>query len=330
MSNNGVNNNINININNYDVIIIGSGPAGYTAGIYTSRANLNVVIFEGVQPGGQLTTTNEVENFPGFDKGISGPELMYLMKNQAEKFGSKCISETVTKVDFSKQPYVVSTDASKTYTASSVIIATGATARTLKTESEQKYWGFGISACATCDGFFYRGKKVFVVGGGDTAMEDAIYLTRFAESVTIVHRRQGFRASQIMLDRAKQNPKITFLLDSVIEEFLGETKNNIKSLTGVNIRNTITGEISYHALDGVFLAIGHTPNTKLFENILELDADGYIITNSKNSCTNIPGVFVCGDVQDSTYRQAITAAGSGAKAGIDAERWLMERSTASI
>lgn len=310
--------------NHSDVIIIGSGPAGYTAGIYTSRANLNVTIFEGYQPGGQLTITNDVENFPGFPKGITGPELMFEMKQQAERFNAKCINENIKKVDFSKRPFTVYNENDVAYTADSIIIATGATARTLGTESEKKYWGFGISACATCDGFFYKGKNVFVVGGGDTAMEDANYLTHFANSITIVHRRQGFRASQIMLDRAKANPKINFILDSVVEEFLGETKGAVKSLTGVKLKNVVTGEITEHELDGVFLAIGHTPNTGIFKDVLELNEEGYIITKGKSSYTNIPGVFACGDVQDNVYRQAITAAGSGAIAGIDAERWLME------
>ena len=308
-----------------DVIIIGSGPAGYAAAIYTSRANLNVVVFEGGQPGGQLTITNDVENYPGFENGITGPELMDTMKKQAERFGAKCISKSIAKVDFSKQPFTVFDGEDQAYTADAVIVATGAAARMLNLESEKEYFGFGISACATCDGFFYRGKKVFVVGGGDTAMEDANYLTHFADSVTIVHRRQGFRASKIMVDRAKDNPKISFLLDSVVDEFVGETKGKIKSLTGVNIKNTVTNEITHHDVDGVFVAIGHTPRTDMFKNILDLDEEGFIITKGNTSYTNIPGVFACGDVQDNRYKQAITAAGSGAKAGIDTERWLMEQ-----
>ncbi len=310
--------------NHSDVIIIGSGPAGYTAGIYTSRANLKVRIFEGNQPGGQLTITNDVENFPGFPKGITGPELMVEMKKQAERFSAECISENIKKVDFSKRPFTVYNDKDEAYTADAIIVATGATARTLNIESEKTYWGFGISACATCDGFFYRGKDIMVIGGGDTAMEEANYLTHFANTVTLVHRRQGFRASKIMIDRAKENPKIKFLLDSVIDEFVGEQKGAVKSLTGVNVRNTVTDEITQHPIDGVFLAIGHTPNTKIFKDILELNEEGYILTKDKSSYTSIPGVFACGDVQDHVYRQAITAAGSGASAGIDAERWLME------
>lgn len=308
--------------NIFDVIIIGSGPAGYTAGIYTSRANLNVALFEGIQPGGQLTITNDVENFPGFPEGISGPELMLLMRQQTERFGTTILSDVITSVDFSKRPFTVTTQGGLSYQSKTVIIATGATAKTLNIPSESVYWGMGISACATCDGFFYRNKNVMVVGGGDTAMEDAIYLTNHAASVTIIHRRQGFRSSQIMLDRAKSNPKIKFILDSVIEEFVGEVSKNIKSLTGVKLRNVQTNEIVEHNIDGVFLAIGHTPNTKLFDGILDVNQEGYLITTGKSSYTKIPGVFACGDVQDPTYRQAVSAAGSGCIAGIDAERWL--------
>ena len=308
--------------NIFDVIIIGSGPAGCTAGIYTSRANLNVALFEGMQAGGQLTITNDIENFPGFPEGISGPELMLLMKKQAEKFGTKFISDVITAVDFSKQPFTVTTQNRTQYSAKSIIIATGATAKNLGIPSEETYFGMGVSSCATCDGFFYRGKEVFVVGGGDTAMEDAVYLTNHCSTVTIIHRRQEFRASQIMLDRAKNNPKIKFILDSVVEEFVGETKGNTRFLTGVRLKNVKTNEITEHKTDGVFLAIGHTPNTALFEGVLDINSEGYLITVGKSSYTKIPGVFACGDVQDSVYRQAISAAGSGCMAGIDAERWL--------
>ena len=318
MNNNNSNNSNNI----FDVIIIGSGPAGCTAGIYTSRANLNVALFEGMQAGGQLTITNEVENFPGFPEGITGPELMSVMKKQAEKFGTKFISDVVTSVDFSQRPFTLTTQNGTQYKSKSVIIATGATAKTLKIPSEETYWGMGISACATCDGFFYRGKEVFVVGGGDTAMEDAIYLTNHASAVTIIHRRQEFRASQIMIDRAKSNPKIKFILDSVIEEFVGEIKGNMRFLNGVKLKNVKTNAVTDHKIDGVFLAIGHTPNTTLFEGVLEIIPEGYLVTVGKSSYTKISGVFACGDVQDSVYRQAISAAGSGCIAGIDAERWL--------
>lgn len=306
----------------HQIIIIGSGPAGFTAGIYTARANFDVAVFEGIQPGGQLMITTEVENFPGFENGVLGPQMMDVFRKQANRFGAKSIYEIISKVDFSKRPFTLWNESGKEYTADAVIIATGATARTLKIPSEAVYWGHGISACATCDGFFYRGKKVFVVGGGDTAMEEANYLTHFASSVTIIHRRQGFRASQIMIDRCKNNPKIDFLLDSVIDEYCGEEVNKIKSLTSIKVKNTVTGEITEHQADGVFVAIGHSPNTEIFNGILDMDEEYYLITKGKSSYTNIEGVFACGDVQDRTYKQAITAAGSGCTAAIDAERWL--------
>lgn len=306
----------------YDVVVIGSGPAGLTAALYASRANMNVIVLEGLQPGGQLTITTEVENFPGFENGVQGPEMMDIFRRQAQRFGAKTVYEIATKVDFSKRPFTITTDAGNEYQCKAVIIATGATARLLEIPSEKVYWGAGISACATCDGFFYRGKKVFVVGGGDTALEEANYLTHFASSVTLIHRREEFRASKIMVDRVKANPKVEFLLNSVIDEFLGEENNNIKSLTGINVKNTQTGEMTYHSADGVFIAIGHVPNTKLFEGLLTTDENGYLITEGKSTYTNIPGVFACGDVQDHVYRQAISAAGSGCSAAIDAERWI--------
>lgn len=306
----------------YDVVVLGSGPAGLTAALYASRANLKVVVLEGLQPGGQLTITTEVENFPGFENGVQGPEMMDIFRRQAQRFGAETVFEIATKVDFSKRPFTIHTANGKEFKSKAVIIATGASAKLLGLPSEQKYWGAGISACATCDGFFYRGKKVFVVGGGDTALEEAIYLTNHASSVTVIHRRDEFRASKIMVDRAKSNPKISFILDSVVEEFLGEEKNGIKSLTGIKVRNVKTNEISEHTADGVFIAIGHKPNTDIFTNIINLDENGYIITEGKSTYTNIPGVFACGDVQDHVYRQAITAAGSGCMAAIDCERWL--------
>jgi thioredoxin reductase (NADPH) len=308
----------------FDILIIGSGPAGYTAGIYSSRANLNVALLEGMQPGGQLTITNDIENFSGFPNGISGNEIMALMKQQAEKFGTIILAEEVIKVDFSERPFTLTTNSNKEYKSHAVIIATGATARTLGIPSEKTYWGTGISSCATCDGFFYRNKEVFVVGGGDTAMEDALYLSNLASKVTIIHRRQEFRASKIMIERAKAHPKIDFILDSVIEEYTGEIKEKFKSLTGVRLRNVKTNEITEHKTDGVFLAIGHTPNTALFKGLLDLNDEGYLITKGKSSYTNIDGVFACGDVQDNVYRQAISAAGSGCVAAIDTERWLVE------
>ncbi len=306
----------------HELIIIGSGPAGFTAALYGSRANLETVVFEGRQPGGQLTTTTEVENFPGFENGIPGTEMMDIFRKQAQRFGTKSINETIEKVDFSQRPFQMWSDAGNQYTADAVIISTGATARLLNTESEKKYWGFGISACATCDGFFYKNQKIFVVGGGDSALEEANYLTHFASSVSVVHRRQEFRASKIMIERAKNNPKVDFVLDSVVDEFIGEEQNGIKRLTGLKIKNVKTGEITRHDAGGVFIAIGHVPNSQIFKGILDMDDEGYLITKGKSSRTNIAGIFACGDVQDHVYRQAVTAAGSGCAAAIDAERWL--------
>ncbi len=308
----------------HTLIIIGSGPAGLTAGIYAGRANLDVIVFEGSQPGGQLTITTEVENYPGFPDGMMGPEMMEIFRKQANKFGAKSIFETIKKVDFSARPFRLWSDRDKHYTADAVIISTGATARRLHAKGEDKFWGYGISACATCDGFFYKNQKVFVIGGGDTAFEEANYLTHFASSVTIVHRRQEFRASKIMIERAKQNPKIDFLLDSVIEEYTGEEQGMANRLTGVNVKNVKTGEITSLPADGVFIAIGHNPNTEIFKGIIDMDENGYIITKNKSTYTNIPGVFACGDVQDHVYRQAVTAAGTGCASAIDAERWLGE------
>jgi len=308
----------------HELIIVGSGPAGLTAGIYGSRANLDTVVFEGNEPGGQLMITTDVENFPGFPDGVQGPQLMEIMRKQANKFGAKSVYETIAKVDFSQRPFQLWTDSNKHYTADAVILSTGATARRLHANGEDKYWGFGISACATCDGFFFKGLKVFVIGGGDTAMEDANYLTHFASSVTIIHRRDELRASKIMGDRAKNNPKINFLLDSVVDEYLGEEKMGIKKLTGINVKNVKTGEITRHDADGVFIAIGHDPSTKFLKGIIDLDENGYIITKNKSTYTNIEGVFACGDCQDHVYRQAISAAGTGCMAAIDAERWLQD------
>ena len=308
----------------HKVVVIGSGPAGFTAGLYTSRANLDTVVFEGSQPGGQLTITTEVENYPGFPEGMQGPELMELFRKQANKFGAKSIFETITKVDFSKRPFTVWTDRDNEYTADALIISTGATAKKVGMNGEDTYWGFGISACATCDGFFYKGLKIMVVGGGDTAMEEALYLTNFAEKVTIVHRRQGLRASKIMEERARKHPKIDFMLDAVIDEVLGEENAGIKKVTGARIKNTQTGEMKDVPVDGIFYGIGHKPNTEIFGDVLDKDENGYLVTKPDSSYTNIPGVFACGDVQDHVYRQAITAAGSGCMAAIDTERWLAE------
>jgi len=304
------------------VVIIGSGPAGLTAALYTARANLEPLVYEGMQPGGQLTITTEVENFPGFENGIMGPELMEIMRKQAKRFGAELISKEIISVDFSKRPFKLVDSSKNEVLAESVIIATGAKARLLGLPSEKEYMGYGVSACATCDGFFYRGLKVLVVGGGDTAMEEANFLTKFASEVVIVHRRNEFRASKIMQDKVKANKKISFLLDSVIEEVIGETKDGKKYVTGAKIKNVKTGEISEVKCDGIFIAIGHEPNTSMFKDYIDLDQNGFIITKPKSTATNIPGVFACGDVQDNYYRQAISAAGTGCMAAIDAERFI--------
>ena len=303
---------------NRKVIIIGSGPAGLTAALYTARANLKPLIFEGSQPGGQLTITTDVENFPGFPDGIMGPELMDLFRKQAERFGAECYFEHVTKVDFSKKPYRVWVG-DKEYGAESIIIATGATAKMLGLENEKKLMGFGVSACATCDGFFFKEKKVLVVGGGDSAMEEATYLTKFASEVVIVHRREEFRASKIMIDRAMNNPKVRVLWNSSVVDILGSQEKGVHS---VSIKKTDSDEILEEKCDGVFMAIGHKPNTDLFADVLKTDKNGYLITSLESTSTNIDGIFACGDVQDHTYRQAITAAGSGCMSAIDVERYL--------
>lgn len=307
--------------NHHKVIIIGSGPAGLTAALYTARANLNPIVFEGMQPGGQLTITTEVENFPGFEHGIQGPELMDVIRKQATRFGAKAMFKEVTEVDFSKRPFTIKTG-SETYTADAVIISTGASAKLMNIESEKKFMGYGVSACATCDAFFYKGLKVFVVGGGDSAMEEANYLTKFADEVTVIHRRDEFRASKIMADRVKKNPKIKFKLNSVIKEILGTDENGKKLVTGAILENTKDGSTEEVSVDGIFMAIGHKPNTDLFKGQLDMDETGYLMVKPGSSYTKIEGVFAAGDVADKTYRQAITAAGMGAMAAIDAERWL--------
>ncbi len=309
----------------HQVIIIGSGPAGLTAALYASRANLEVVVFEGMLPGGQLTITTEVENYPGFVNGIQGPEMMDILRKQAQRFGTQSINETVNKVDFSQRPFKMTTEKGD-YTADAVIISTGATAKLLNIPSEQTYWGSGISACATCDGFFFNGEKnLFIIGGGDTAMEEALFLTKYGQKVTIVNRSENYRASRIMLERARNHPKIEFIENVVVDEYIGETNNGIKKLTGLNLKDLNTGEVIFHEGGGAFIAIGHKPNTDIFEGIIDMNEVGYIETKGKSTYTNIEGIFACGDAQDHVYRQAVTAAGTGCMAAIDAERWLAEQ-----
>lgn len=308
----------------HKMAVIGSGPAGLTAALYAGRANLNPIVFEGLQPGGQLTITTEIENFPGFEKGITGTELMDIMRKQSVRFGAQCLFKEITKVDFSKRPFKIYSN-NEEYTAESVIIATGASAKFLGLESEKKFMGYGVSACATCDGFFFKNQKVIVVGGGDTAMEEANYLTRHASEVLIVHRRDEFRASKIMTERAMNNFKIKFVINSIVKEILGKEENGRKYVVGALLENVKDGSIKEVRAEGIFIAIGHKPNTDLFKNILDMDESGYLISKQGSTYTNIEGIFVAGDAADKKYRQAITAAGSGCMAAIDAERWLADQ-----
>ncbi len=310
------------------VLILGSGPAGYTAAIYAARAMLNPVLLQGIQPGGQLTITTDVENYPGYADVIQGPWLMEQMQAQAEHVGTEIIMDHVTKVELDRRPFTLHGDSGSLYTCDSLIICTGAQARWLEIPSEEHFKGYGVSACATCDGFFYRNKDVFVIGGGNTAVEEAIFLTNFAKRVIVVHRRDSFRAEKILQDRLSKNPKIEVMWDTVLEEVLGDEQPT-KSVTGAKLKNVKTGAITEHAIDGIFVAIGHAPATELFVDKLQMKPNGYLITKPDSTTTSIPGVYAAGDVTDDTYRQAVTAAGMGCMAALEAEKFLAQAETQS-
>ena len=302
------------------VLILGSGPAGLTAAIYAARANLAPIVVAGMQPGGQMTITTDVENYPGFPDVIQGPWLMEQMTKQAEHVGTRFVHDLVTSIDFTKRPYVATGDSGDTFIGDSIIVATGASARWLGIPTEKQFQGFGVSACATCDGFFFRGKEVAVVGGGNTAVEEALYLTNHATKVTLIHRRDSLRAEKMLQQRLFAHPKITVVWDSAVDEVVGKTAP--PGVTGIKLRNVKTGAIQDLTVDGLFVAIGHTPNTELFKNVLDMDENGYLITAPDSTATKLDGVFACGDVQDHVYRQAVTAAGTGCMAALEADRFL--------
>jgi thioredoxin reductase (NADPH) len=311
------------------VLILGSGAAGLTAAIYTARANMEPTLIHGMQPGGQMTITTDVENFPGFPEVIQGPWLMEQIQAQAIGVGTKMISDMIVKADLQSMPFKLTGDSGDIYTCDSLIISTGAQAKWLGMESEQKYQGFGVSACATCDGFFYRGKEVAVVGGGNTAVEEAIYLTNHATKVKLIHRRGELRAEKMLQERLLANPKIEMLWNSALEEVLGKHEGPMPEVTGMKVRDVITGKITEHRLDGIFIAIGHKPNTDIFIDQLDMDEEGYLITKPDSTTTDIPGVFAAGDVQDKKFRQAVTAAGTGCMAALEAEKYIAEKENGS-
>ena len=308
----------------HNVLILGSGAAGLTAAIYASRANLEPALIHGMQPGGQMTITTDVENFPGFPEVIQGPWLMEQIQLQAEGVGTNMISDLIVKAELKRRPFKLTGDSGNIYTCDALIITTGAQAKWLGLDSELEYQGFGVSACATCDGFFYKDKEVAVIGGGNTAVEEAIYLTKHARKVTLVHRRNTLRAEKLLQERLLNNPKINIIWDSTLEEVLGKKEGPMPEVTGIKVRNVKTDQVERYNLEGVFIAIGHKPNTDIFVNQIEMDEEGYIITQSDSTATNIPGVFAAGDVQDNKFRQAVTAAGTGCMAALEIEKYLVE------